>query len=68
MGNFFNSSFLNFTYLYSENLPTKGMLISQTSTTGKKEYSYDQYLRLNEVTEAVLTDGKSFTFGYQYDL
>ncbi|MDR2084293.1 MAG: hypothetical protein LBP67_04795 [Bacteroidales bacterium] len=43
------------------------MLLSETSTTAKKEYSYDEYLRLNEVTETILTDGKSFIFGYQYD-
>jgi RHS repeat-associated protein len=57
-------------YLYSENKPTKGMLISETSETGKKEYSYDQYLRLSQVTESVLNSNtveKSFSFGYEYD-
>jgi RHS repeat-associated protein len=54
-------------YLYCENKPTKGMLISETSLDGKKEYSYDQYLRLKQVKETVVGDGKSFTFGYEYD-
>ncbi|MDL2243174.1 hypothetical protein LJC25_05555, partial [Bacteroidales bacterium OttesenSCG-928-K03] len=46
----------------------KGMLKSETSLTGKKEYIYDDYLRLEEVTETIFgADDKSFTFAYEYD-
>ena len=59
------------TYLYSEISPIKGMLKSDSSATAKKEYFYDNYLRLKQVKESVMSNGaveKDFTFKYEYDI